>query len=67
LRRNAVTPIPDADARRTRTPHALMTTAGVVRQIAADPVDGFTAMVTGAGGAVATAEDRDPAVPPWTA
>ena len=41
--------------------------AGAVRQVIADPVHGFTAIVTGTGGALATADDRDAVVPPWMA
>ncbi|GAY12863.1 cupin domain-containing protein [Pseudonocardia sp. N23] len=41
--------------------------AGVVRRVVADPATGFTAVVTGAGGAHALVAGADPVVPAWIA
>lgn len=41
--------------------------AGVVRRIVADPDAGFTAVVTGAGGAHAVVAGAEPVVPAWIA
>lgn len=41
--------------------------AGVVRRIVADPDAGFTAVVTGAGGAHALVAGAEPVVPAWIA
>lgn len=46
---------------------AVVLAPGRTRQIAADPADGLTALVTGRGDDVASGPDREPTVPPWIA
>jgi quercetin dioxygenase-like cupin family protein len=41
--------------------------ADVPRRVHADPAEGFTAIVTAPGGALATAAGAEPVLPPWIA